>query len=167
MTTLATMRITMIILALFLHVGLSSYTNHAIYLSVVEITENSISIKVFSDDLRDVIRGYSDEYVGKGLEEFVSANQLIIDSYFSEYFKLAINGQSVKLKLTRAMNENDAYFLYFSFESPTEWKQVKVKGSFFTELFPDQSNVVTIKKNGKKYFARLTKSNPTYEITFD
>jgi hypothetical protein len=155
-----------IVLAILIYILSLGVPSHAIYISVIDVKEEAISIKVFSDDLRDVLRNYSDTYVNMGFEEFTSTNQSLISDYFTDHFKIVINGESLKLQLIEIKKENDAHFLYFSIESPAVWKQIEVKGNFFIELFPDQSNILTITKDGEKYFSRLTKSNPKYAITF-
>ncbi len=144
-----------------------STANHAIYLSVVEISRNAISIKVFSDDLQDVIRNYSVEYLVNHQTNFFDLNKEIINSYFNDTFKIEINGKSQSFKLVSSKKENDAHFLYFSFENQLSWVKMELRGDFFTELFPDQSNIITVINDGNKYYARLTKSNPSYTLTFD
>jgi hypothetical protein len=155
-----------IILVILIYILSLGVPSHAIFISVIDVKEEAISIKVFSDDLRDVLRNYSDTYVNKGLEEFVQSNESLISDYFTNHLKIMINGKYLEFQLIEIKKENDAHFLYFSIESPAVWKQIEVKGDFFTELFPDQSNILTIKKDGEKYFSRLTKSNPKYTITF-
>ncbi|MEQ9403118.1 MAG: hypothetical protein RIM99_06015 [Cyclobacteriaceae bacterium] len=143
--------------------------DHAIYISVVEINCNSttMKIKVFADDLRDVLRNYSDQYVRVPLSELAESNELLIDAYFNEKLEITINGEKIRTKLTGAKEENDAYFLLFSLEVRSDWKSMSIKGDYFAEVFADQSNVFTIECSGERLFARLTKTQPEQSFTFD
>lgn len=145
----------------------TSRANHAIYLSVVEISEGRVSIKVFSDDLQDVIRNYSEQTIHSDLDEFVSTNEEQINAYFNDKLKLRINGKLAAFDLIDSMKENDAHFLNFTFESDSIWKKLEVEGSYFTELFPGQINVLTISKGDKKHYAKLTKSEPAFKVLFE
>lgn len=156
-----------IISILFCLYHFSLKANHAIYLSVVEIEQGTISIKVFSDDLQDAVRNDSDDYAAAEFNDFIEKNKELINDYFNKSFKLSINNRNANLQLVATKRENDAHFLYFTFESDSDWKQLNIKGDFFAELFPDQSNIISIQKEEEKYFARLTKSNPIYSVTFD
>lgn len=150
-----------------------SRPNHAIYISIVDIyynsttIESSMEVKVFTDDLQDVIRNFSGDYVSTSIDEFVGENEKLIAEYFSEHLKLIINGVSSQCTLTKVERENDAHFLFFDLPLTLEWQALEVQGGFFTEVFPDQSNVVSVAYDEEKQFAKLTKAHPTYSFTFD
>lgn len=148
--------------------------DHAIYISVVEINYSSttkkpdLQIKVFTDDLQDVLRNFSTDYVIQPKEAFIANNRQLVEDYFKSNLKLEVNGELLQGKFENARAENDAHFLRFTFQkSEKDWKNLEIEGKFFTELFPDQSNILNLKMDEKKYFARLTKAKPKYEINFD
>jgi len=157
----------------FLLFVFSLIPDHAIYISVVELNhdpitlESSVSVKVFQDDLKDIIRNFNADYNPAQREDFVEKNQLDIAAYFKENLVFKTNDQVGDLEFVSSEIENDAYFLNFKIKSFDPLKKIEVVADFFTELFPDQSNVLTIKNGEKKYFARLTKSKPSYSFTFD
>lgn len=154
--------------------ALQPSVNHAIYISIVEINYSSttklanLQVKVFTDDLQDVLRNYSADYVAQPKEAFISNNRQLVEEYFNSNLKMEVNGELLLLKFDEARAEGDAHFLSFSLpNSQITWKSLKIEGQFFTELFPDQSNILNLKVDEKKYFARLTKANPNYTFTFD
>ena len=157
-------------LGLFLLTLTSGAPKHAIYLSVVELTHaknSTLTVKVFTNDLQDVIRNYSAKYVPKSEDEFVAANRQLIEDYFQKNLLIKINEQRIQIQLKKAVQESDAHFLHFSVRTDLEWNNLEVTGAFFTELFPTQSNIFTLVHKEKKYFGRMTKSEPTYSVTFD
>lgn len=145
---------------------------HAVYLSVVELkhegksSTSSISVKVFMDDLQNVIRNYNPDFKRSSNDSFVSDNMKDIENYFQDRLKFKVNDELGTLVFESHSIENDTYFLKFKMSSQSEWKKIEIVGDFFTEVFPDQSNVITITNEDQKYFARLTKSKPAYFISF-
>ncbi len=146
--------------------------NHAIYISVVELNHDSekqesfLSVKVFTDDLQNVIRNFNSEFNRAGIEQFVDANKEDIEKYFRQHLTFTVNDKLKELEFVSSVLVSDVYFLNFKFKSATDWKKLEIVADFFTEVFPDQSNVMTIKYKGEKYFARLTKSKPNYFVEF-
>lgn len=135
--------------------------DHAIYLSTIEINSNQVSIKVFTDDLQDALKNYGDS-ISKSIDD-----SQLINSYFSDRLNMIINQKPKQIELIKSKVEGDATFLYFSFEDVSDWSSLRLKADYFMELFPDQSNVMTVINGSKKYYARLTKSNPSYLLNFD
>ena len=150
---------------------LTAYTpRHAIYLSVIELKnadQATMTVKVFSDDLLDVLRNFNSSYDLKSPDQFNGINGEILMAYFNKNLTLKINGTVQKPTLNKIEKETDAHFLYFDLNMSSDWKNVEVIGSYFTELFPSQTNVLTVINNEKKQFARLTQSKPNFKITFD
>ncbi len=146
--------------------------NHAIYISVVELNHDSetlesfLSVKVFTDDLQNVIRNFNPDFAKVSNELFVDANEKDISKYFSRHLTFTVNDRLEKMEFASSVLVSDVYFLNFKFNSKATWEKLEINADFFTEVFPDQSNVLTVKYNGEKYFARLTKSKPAYFINF-
>ena len=146
--------------------------DHAVYISVVELNHDSekqesfLSVKVFTDDLQNIIRNFNPDFTQASNEQFVDSNEEDIAVYFSEHLTFTVNDELAQMEFVSSVLVSDVYFLNFKFKSSGEWKKLEITADFFTELFPDQSNVMTIKYKGEKYFARLTKSKPDYFIEF-
>ncbi len=147
----------------FIVLLLSSTVNyHAIYVSVMEIYPGDgfteIKIKVFSDDLQNALRNYSDKYHPGPISNFIEPNQTLITSYFNNKISLAINDTPIALEFLSAELENDAHFLTFRGPETRGWSEVKIRADYFMELFPDQSNIISVSYGKEKLMGRLTAS---------
>ncbi|MDH5599339.1 MAG: hypothetical protein OEY34_09450 [Cyclobacteriaceae bacterium] len=150
----------------------SANVDHAIYLSVIEIDHRKeidkakISIKVFTNDLHDCIKNFSSSFKAVDDLTLIEKNQTIVEDYFQEHLKISINTIHQYLSLQSWQQENDAYFLYFDISCPKKWQTVDLKADYFMELFPQQSNIISIYDVDEKYFHRTTKSQPHKTFTF-
>lgn len=157
----------------FLLLFLSFVPDHAIYIAVVELNHDSkklesfLSVKVFADDLENVIRNFNSDFVRTDNDDFVEKNKQDIVKYFEEHLRFYVNDELEKVEFASSVSVGDTYFLNFKMKSASEWEKLQVTADFFTEIFPDQSNVVTVKNGEEKYFARLTTTKPSYLFTFD
>ena len=145
-------------------------SKHALYLSVMELTNSDqgrLTVKVFTDDLQDVLRNYNSNTDLNSFDQIGDINREILNTYFNQNLIIKINGKTKKMVLEKTVKETEAHFLYFQFDSDSDWKTLDVNGSYFTELFPAQTNVLTVINNEEKHFTRLTKSQPSYKVTFD
>lgn len=143
---------------------------HALYLSVMELRnsdQGNLTVKVFTDDLQDALRNYDPRTDLKSFDQFSDLNREILARYFNQNLIIKINGKTTKMILEKIVKETEAHFLYFQIPSEVQWKSVEVNGPYFTELFPAQTNVLTVINNEKKHFTRLTKSQPSYKVIFD
>lgn len=145
---------------------------HALYISVVEITHSTaskkalISVKVFSDDLQDALKNHSETYIPGPLDQFAKMNRPLIEKYFNKYFQCSINKETTGLTLKKIEVENDAHFIYFEVVSPAIWDEIIIEAPFFMELFPSQSNIITIKNGENTSYLRLTKASPKGVVGF-
>jgi hypothetical protein len=57
-------------------------------------------------------------------------------------------------------------WLTFKFNSPDLWRNVEIKANYLMELFPTQSNVVSVTYLEEKRMFRLVNNDPTKQITF-
>lgn len=146
---------------------------HAIYLSVVRIEHREASgeaqllVKVFTDDLRDVIRsGYPEQYAPAAEDLFCSLNRTSIQQYFQDKLQINVNGHPARLSLLEGQRENEVYWLSFRLEGPERWREVAVTASFFMEIFSTQSNIIQLINGDEKRFARLTRTARLAEFSF-
>lgn len=143
---------------------------HAIYISVIEIeqiTDNdqaTLKVKVFINDLEDAIRNQSGSRVD--YKEGCVTHQTALVSYFKEHLNLAINDIPIVFNLDHCETLKDALWVSFVFEQPTSWEQLDLSTDLFTELFPTQSNIVSVSYLKDKRFARLNKTDHTAHFTF-
>lgn len=137
---------------------------HTVYVSTLEIDEQQMRIKVFTDNLQDAIRNDSKSFRPSTEADFPADNRLAIEAYFRKKIELEINGQAIGFSLKEATLERDSYWITLSLNSHEKWKSCRLKADYLMELFPDQYNVVKV-NNGKRQFFRLNKDKPSCEFT--
>ncbi|NQZ77054.1 MAG: hypothetical protein HRT61_13270 [Ekhidna sp.] len=143
---------------------------HAIYLSVTEIAlfknNAELNIKVFSDDLRDVLKNYdASQYQSGDLQTFYSLNVKLSSAYFNQFFKMESQAEEIQLEHVGYHIENDAHFIQFHCSLP-EQTSLTLNAQFFMELFPTQINVVKIRKGEQQQYLKFTKSSDDERISF-
>jgi hypothetical protein len=128
---------------------LKTENEHGIYLSVSEVSlsksQSLIKIKIFSDDFENILRLYNN---GKLSSTDICAKESLILSYFTKNMPIKINDKFIKLQWSGCEKIGDSLALQFSFNNPSDGKELKIKATFFTELFPSQQNIIQIKTEG-------------------
>ncbi len=150
----------------------STQSDHAIYLSVVEIVQSSnpeianIRIKVFTNDIEDAIRNQSGQLIQLSDLLICENRKFTIESYFGSHFQISINESSADLFLISCEEAVDATWFNFRINCPAQWKQINIKANFLMELFPTQANVISVQKGSDKRFIRLTNSKSSELVKF-
>ena len=128
---------------------LNTENDHGIYLSVSEVSlsksQSLIKIKIFLDDFENILRLYNK---GKLSSTDICAKESLILSYFTKNMPIKINDKYIKLQWSGCEKIGDSLALHFSFDNPSDGKELKIKATFFTELFPSQQNIIQIKNLG-------------------
>lgn len=130
---------------------LKTENDHGIYLSVSEVSlskDNSqsyINIKIFSDDFENILRLYNK---GKFSSMDICTRESLILSYFTKNMPIKIDDKYIKLQWSGCDKIGDSLSLRFSFAHSADEKELKIKATFFTELFPSQQNIIQIKREG-------------------
>lgn len=146
--------------------------DHAIYLSVAEVEHKNsekkakIKIKVFTNDLEDVLMNAYHERISLDDASICEKNKIMIEGYFLKHFKYAINGISIALSFERCETNGDATWLHFNITCPPQWNKISVTADYLMELFPTQSNVVSIQHGNEKRFININKSKTSDVVTF-
>lgn len=132
--------------------NLKTENDHGIYLSVSEVSLSEgkslslIKIKIFSDDFENILRLYNK---GKLSSTDICAKETLILSYFTKKMPIKINDKYIRLQWSGCEKIGDSLALKFSFDIPSDGKDLKIKATFFTELFPSQQNIIQIKNLGE------------------
>jgi len=150
----------------------STEATHALYISVLEIdhrnksNEAGVNIKVFENDLADALKNeYRKTF---NLEDSGSCSEYIpeIQEYFLKHITININGVNVMLRLTSCEKNSDSIWFYCMITTKDNWQEVEVKADYLMELFPTQSNVVSVYHGDQKKFLRITNDNKTQSVSF-
>ncbi len=146
--------------------------SHGIYISVVEIDHRNIAenaavrLKVFTDDLENALRNkYKKSFtlIGKnGCNTYDDD----IEDYFRKHLNLRVNTGAIDITLDSCEENGDSLWLTFSTSAKGDWSTVEVKADYFMELFPAQSNVVSVYYGEQKLFLRLTVDKKSDQLTF-
>ncbi|WP_462248457.1 DUF6702 family protein [Ekhidna sp.] len=116
--------------------------DHDIYLSVLEIDNQEMKIKVFSDNLKDALKN----------------DNTSIEDYFRKKIKLQINNQKIEFFFKDSKVEGDSHWITFNLDTPKKWQSFHLEADYFMELFPDQINVIKV-LGEKPQFFKLTKAD--------
>jgi hypothetical protein len=136
--------------------------DHALYLSSTELKfkekEILITVKVFSDDLRDAIKNHDPaSYQSGELAHFVDANSKLIEDYFRLYLTLKNEkDNTLTLHYMGSSIEGDAHFIQLSAPLKEQEIALSVTASFFIELFPTQMNIVVVKQGDQSTYLKFT-----------
>ena len=104
-----------ILLVLFNLYSYPTEKDHALYLSILEIDEQEMKVKVFSDDLKDALRN----------------DESSIEAYFQKKIKLQVNGSPVGFELKEASEEGDSNWITFRLNEHEKWKSFSLDASYF------------------------------------
>jgi hypothetical protein len=139
---------------------------HALYVSVIEIGPHqggdyNMQVKVFSDDLLNALRNDIADQKGMFEDSICLAYTDITTAYFTEHLKLRINDRAVSYQFMDCQQKGGSHWLYFTVTAPDYWTKLEVKADYFIELFPAQSNVLTLHVNGATWTHRFNKKHPS------
>lgn len=150
----------------------SAKADHAIYIGVIQVLHDAsaasaeVNVKVFTDDMQNALRNAFKNYEVIPEERICARQQELLAAYFAEHLTFDVNGTGVEMNLKSCTKENDVYWLTFDISCPPQWSKLRVEADFFMELFPTQSNMVSLHHGGERRFFRLTKGAAEQEIVF-
>lgn len=99
--------------------------------------------------------------------EFCNAQFSLIERYFSNHFQIKINEELQVLNFQSCRKEKEIFWLKFEISDTENWESVEVFADFFMELFPDQSNVVSVYFGEKMGHCRLVKNYEKEILNFN
>lgn len=146
--------------------------NHAIYISVIKIQHEKgaetadIHMRVFTDDLKSVLRNKFGYETISEKETFCSDYEAYINRYFNKRFICAVNKEVLDFQLSNCEKAAEVYELTFKMDCPINWDTAQIEANYFMELFPKQSNVLHLQDGDTKRFGRTTKGNEILKIRF-
>lgn len=147
-------------------------SDHAIYLSLIEVDHKNlgstavIKVKVFANDMEDAIMNASKRRIDFLNPSNCDSSRSEVEAYFAAHFDYSINGKKAVLTLTHCEPNGDAIWFHFKINCPAQWTKVDVKADFLMELFPTQSNIVTIYHGEEKRFLKITNTHLKEVVTF-
>ena len=125
---------------------------HAIYLSTLEIeiveSNAKVQIKVFEDDLRDVLRSHFNEIIDTTSNDFGAQ----IQEYFNAHVQLMSGSLETSLELITYNLVGDTYQISLLGSWTASPSKLKINCDYFLELFPLQQNIMHLTSGEKKKY---------------
>ena len=139
---------------------------HDIHVSVtdIDISESGIievTVKVFLDDLMNSL-GLE---FGAELPDDYSSSDDLIKKFMEDNISLSINGEEpVALALEDTTPSMPAVWINMTGKFTEQVDAIKLENKILVELFEDQSNMVNIEIEGKKYSELLDDGKTIWEL---
>lgn len=143
--------------------SLLSFSAHPIYLSTTEIDYNKktktleIAIKIFSDDLGEVLSEEQGTTVEIGTDREHKDATALITKYLEEHFVVELNGKPKRFRyVTRGKIQEDFYATWVLLEVPkvTKIKSLKLRNDILMEYNEGQQNYVKFREDKTQSYAR-------------
>ncbi len=125
---------------------------HPIHVSVTNLEfqseKNTISLsfKVFTDDFQLIINQLYNIQVDLSEKGNYNLHKEKIDSYFQDHFKIIVKGKELKYTNEGMKKNDEAVWFYYNIALKKEVKTFTIKNSILLDLYPDQKNLLILKK---------------------
>ncbi|BDS14433.1 DUF6702 family protein [Aureispira anguillae] len=159
---------------LFISLFLLAFGAHPIYISTTEIDYNKdqkrleIAIKVFSDDLENILTKQKGTAIEIGTEkEHEKATDYIIE-YMRTHFKLELNGRVVDFNyVNRKLVRDDFFAMWVLLEVPKVYKikTLNLTNNILMDLNEGQQNFIKFREKRDEGYIRKLASDGAYRVT--
>lgn len=145
----------LLVILLSISAFFNSSAFHPLHVSVCEIKHNEekdwleITIKIFEDDFRDVLKDRTGIETKMGTEEEHIQTDGIIYEYLLEKIQISINGESVELQYIGKEVEDVASWCYLYVPDVKEISTIEISNAVMVHWFNDQVNVTHVDCNDK------------------
>jgi len=159
---------------IFIAIGLMSFMKHPIYVSTSEIDYNKedkileIAIKIFSDDLEEVLSATKGEAVEIGTNrEHPKATEYITE-YLQNHFKLEVNGKDVSFEyVNRKLIKDEFFAMWVLIQVPriNKLKSLVLKNDILLDFNNGQQNHIKFRDSGEGTYIRKVTSKGYEAVT--
>lgn len=159
---------------IFIAVVLMSFMKHPIYVSTSEIDYNKedkileIAIKIFSDDLEEVLSATKGEAVEIGTNrEHPKATEYITE-YLRNHFKLEVNGKDVSFEyVNRKLIKDEFFAMWVLIQVPriNKLKSLVLKNDILLDFNNGQQNHIKFRDSGEGTYIRKVTSEGYEAVT--
>lgn len=119
-----------------------------------------ITIRLFSDDLENILSKRAGEKVSLDSE----AAETATFAYLNSCFKLRLKENEEPLTLTWVGMEYDVHNTWVYLEAPANVSKANLENRIFFDLFPDQMNTVNLKENKSRRSFVYKKAKPIQQF---
>lgn len=140
---------------------------HAVYVSVIEVEqgqkgEGEVRLKIFTNDLQDAIYNQTGHRLNLSDSPCVRVEKELM-GYLNQHFKLSLDNNQVNLSLERCEINDMSIWIYLRFDQ-TRWRTINIHADYLMELFPTQTNVVSVKFGNIKRMGKMTNASRGLEF---
>ena len=148
--------------------------DHPIYLTITDIQYNTkenhleIAIKIYTDDLnKAVMLQYNNLNPNIGTEKELPQAEDWIAKYVQKSLQIKTNSAQTLTYLGKEHEGIDALWCYFEIDDIVPFKNISIKNTLLTEIYPSQSNIINVFIAKNKKSLLLTKNNSEGELSFE
>lgn len=161
------------LLAIF-SIALLSFAMHKYYVTITEATYNGkrgsfeLSVKFIGHDLEKALEesGAPDLYLGTE-KESPEADKLI-KGYIQKRLQFVVNGKELEWKFVgKEVNDDDFIYCYIESSKTKLVKNITIRNTLLTEVFPAQKNTVYLTLNGNKETFNFHKGSTSETYNLD
>lgn len=151
---------------------MTSFAMHKFYVSVTQIDfvpkkqRIEITSRVFIDDFEKILKDKYNKNVFLATKKQIQAADNYVAQYLEEKIRIEINNKPVKLDYLAMEIEDDVLICYLRVPFSEKITTFEIFNSIFTELFPEQKNIVHTDINGNKKSVLLTYSERSTLLEF-
>ena len=159
-------------LKLLLIVFCLSFSSHKYYVSTslfnfTDTNSLQITVRLFKDDFKDALKKKF------SINDVLTDDMLIdstfnsnINNYFNSFLIVSFGDVINKLNFLGLENKNDMFIFYLEVENLPNLNTISIDNKLLFDLYPEQQNIVHIKKNGNKksFISRFNNSILSVDI---
>lgn len=166
-------RIALALFVLTLPVLLANSSAHKFYVSITKIEyaeeQESLQIitKIFIDDFEDVLQERYDPDLFLDSTNKDEALDLYVEKYLKKKLKLKVNGAEVSMNYLGKKFDIETLVCYLEVSGIQALESIEVSNEALFELFPEQQNIVHIKKDDKRRSLILIKDKSADMLKFN
>ena len=149
----------------------SMESEHKFYVSTTIIEENvlsntlEITVKIFTDDLEDVLEKSSGEILFLGSEKEHEEADRFIQDYLSQHLRMSFNDRASNPVYLGKEIEFDLSYLYFEISPRPEFSVLILENDLLVDLYPEQVNIVHLRFSGWEQRLMLDAKNPSITVS--
>lgn len=144
---------------------------HPFYVSITSVDYNQharrleISSRVFYDDLEAALKNGRNLKIDLIKPVDKSATDSLLAAYFSNHFRLSVNGKSVQVRYVGYEIEEDVAWCFLEATDIASVERLHINNSILFDHFPKQSNILHVTAYGKRQSTKL--DNPDRTVVFE
>jgi len=124
-----------------------------------------VTCKLFTDDFEQALSLHSGKNILLSSNQDAPQADRLIDEYLQNHFRITFNDRPVIMSYVGHESEVDLTYAYFEIIGLSDFNVMFVESSVFLEIYPEQKNIIDVRKDGWIKTAILTKDKQS-EVIF-